>query len=78
MEDVFGEGLGVLCESSSRGLELSFEHEVDRLRIGDMLLLEDSLGERVFIIAIEHWHSFLHDDGPVVELFVHEVDRAAS
>ena len=42
-----------------------------------MLLLQYPLRERVFIVAIEHRHSFLQDDRSVIEFLIDEVHRAS-
>lgn len=42
-----------------------------------MLLLQDARGEGSFVIGVEHFDGFLHDDWPMIQFFVDEVDRAA-
>ena len=49
----------------------------DGFAIGDVFFDEDSLGERVGVVALENWDRSLQDDGAVVEMFVDKVDRAA-
>ena len=56
---------------------LLFQHHPDRFGVHDVLLLQNASRQRVFVIAVEHGHYFLHQDGAVVEVGVHEVDSAA-
>jgi hypothetical protein len=54
------------------------EQAAQRLRIGDVLLLEDARREGVRGVAVEHRHGALHDDGAAVQALVHQVDGAAA
>lgn len=54
------------------------EQPAQRLRIGDVLLLEDARREGVRSVAVEHRHGALHDDGAAVQALVHQVDGAAA
>src|ERR1700679_71198 len=63
-------------QSTPDDLELSSQHTIDGFRISHMLLLQDPDSQRVFIIAIKHWHRLLHDDRPMIKFFVHKMHRA--
>src|SRR5215468_4875752 len=52
------------------------QHDVDRFGIGNVLLLENSRRQRVLIILIHYVHSFLDDDGSMVEFFIDKMHRA--
>ena len=43
-----------------------------------MLLLQDARGQRVFVVIRQHRDGALHDDWPVVEVLVDEMDAAAA
>ena len=64
-------------KSSSYHLILPLEHDPDRLRVRDVLLLEDTSGEGVLVIIVVRKHRLLHDDGAVIEFFVDEMHRAS-
>ena len=55
----------------------SRQHARNRLRIGDVFLLENALCERMGIILLQDWHGFLQDDDTVVQLLVNKVHSAA-
>lgn len=42
-----------------------------------MFLLKNASRECAFIVVFEHWNGFLHNDGAMVELFVHKMHGAA-
>src|SRR5215813_8145109 len=52
------------------------EHDIDRLGVSDVLLLQNSCCERVLIIAVCDRHGFLHDDGTVVEFLIDKMHGA--
>ena len=41
-----------------------------------MFLLQNAFRQRVLVIGIEHGNGLLHDDGSVVEFFIHKMHRA--
>src|SRR5215471_13360049 len=64
-------------ESSAYDPKLPIQHQIDGLCISNVLLFEDSGRQRVLIVAFEHRDGSLHDDRPVIQFFIHEMDRAA-
>src|ERR1051326_5570430 len=58
--------------------KVAAEHDVDRLGIRDVLLLQDARGQRMFVIARVHRHRALDDDRTVVEMLVDEMHGAAA
>src|SRR4249920_2602264 len=50
-------------KSSSYHLILPLQHDPDRLRVRDVLLLEDTSGEGVLVVIVVRKHRLLHDDG---------------
>src|SRR5271168_4379353 len=64
-------------QSPANDFELPAEHYVDRLRIRNMLLLQDAGSERVLVVGFEHGHGLLHDDRSVIQFLVDEVHGAA-
>src|SRR5581483_4073337 len=57
--------------------KLAVKHEINCLRVSNVLLFENASGESLFVIRLEHRNCLLHDDGTVVEFFIHEVHGAA-
>ena len=53
------------------------QHDIDRLRVGHVFLLQNSRGQRVLVVGVQHRDRFLHDDGSVVEFFIHKMHGAA-
>ena len=53
---------------------MSVQHDTDRLRISDVLLLENATGKAPLIITVKNRDRLLHDDCPVIEFLVHKVD----
>src|SRR5436190_12909145 len=41
-----------------------------------MFLLENSRGQRVFVVAIEDWHCFLDNDWSMIKFLIHKMDCA--
>src|SRR5450631_4748686 len=57
-------------------LESSTQHDIDRLAVSHVFLLEDACRECVFIVVIKHGHRFLHNDGPVIKFLIHKMHGA--
>ncbi len=66
-----------LLQPSSDNFEISTQHNVDRFRVGNVLLLQNARGEGVLIVAVKHRDSLLHDDRSVIEFFVNEMHGAS-
>src|SRR5690349_16862417 len=49
----------VLNKAPATQRPASTQHEVDRLGVGDVLLLKDAITERVFVVTVEHLHRTL-------------------
>ena len=56
---------------------LSTQNYVDSLCICEVLLLQNSCRESVFVVGIKHRNRLLHNDGSVIELFVDKMHGAA-
>src|ERR1035437_9440487 len=68
--------LSVLGQLPRDDLESSTQHDIDRLAVSHVFLLEDACRECVFIVVIKHRHRFLHNDGPVIKFLIHEMHGA--
>jgi len=53
------------------------EQDIQGFGVCDVLLLKDPRRERVIVVCIQHWQSFLQHDRAVVEFFVHQVHGAS-
>src|ERR1019366_236489 len=62
---------------SSLDRKSTLQHHPDCLAVCDVFLFQDASSQRVLVVAVEHRHHFLHQDGTVIEVRVHEVHRAA-
>ena len=73
----FLSSLYFLLQPAAGDFEVSLQHHVNRFGICDVLLLQNSLGQRVLIIRIQYGDGFLHDDRAMIEFFVYEMHCAA-
>src|SRR5258708_18498291 len=70
--------LGGSEQAPSSDFEVPAHHDVDRLCVRDMFLLQDAGGQGLLIVGVLNGDTFLHDDAAVVEFFIHKMHGAAS
>src|SRR5437588_11682045 len=61
-------------QPASHNLKIALEHNVDRLRVGNVLLIEDTGGQSVFVVAILDVDRSLNDDRAVIQFLIHKMD----
>ena len=65
--------LSAVTDSSSDNLEPTLQHKIYGFAVCDVLLVQDTSPESMLVVRIENGHGFLHDDGPMVEFFIHKM-----
>src|SRR6185437_3711985 len=72
-------GLAILQKDDAAAFDAvtAFEHDAHGFGVDAVLFGEDASGERIHGIVVANWNGGLQDDRAGVQIFIHEMHRAA-